>query len=194
MNLRVVLLAIALTGCSSTSQIVGLQAAVGGRVDQPGVSFTPPLGKSWSVMVRSTYQVTLGARGPSKDETFITSVYVYQLPSGLSPEQFLEYVKKGRTAEPQTGRFEVVRNDEHFSDMRREVCVEHRTTSKDYGVTRGQSFATIDYVGMNCIHPADRGVGVLVELSRKAPPSLIDAALDAMGAELLRSVTFVTFK
>ena len=106
MNLRYVLLAIALIGCSSGLQLAGPQP-VGARVDQPGVSFTLPPGTSWSVMVRSTYQVTLGARGPAKDETFVTHANVYQLPSGLSREQFLEHVKKGRADEPRTGRFEV---------------------------------------------------------------------------------------
>ena len=147
MNLRYVLLAIALTGCAGVSRVADAPAAVGPRVDQPGVSFTLPPGKSWYVMVRSTYQVTLGNRGPSKDETFVTSVSIHQLPAGLSREQFLEYVKKGRAAEPQTGRFETVNNDEHLSDQRQEVCVEHRMTSRDYGVTRGGSFATIEYRG-----------------------------------------------
>ena len=194
MNLRYVLLAIALTGCAGVSRVADSPAAVGVRVDQPGVSFTLPTGRSWYVMVRSTYQVTLGGRGLSKDETFITNVAINQLPAGLSREQFLEYVKKGRAAEPQTGRFETVNNDEHFSDQRQEVCVEHRATSKDYGVTRGQSFAIIEYRGMNCIHPDDASIGVLVELSRKAPPSVADPAFDAAGAELLRSVEFKRFK
>ena len=193
MNLRYVLLAIALIGCSSVSQLAGPQP-VGARVDQPGVSFTLPPGKSWSVMVRSTYQVTLGARGPSKDETFVTHANVYQSPSGLSREQFLEHVRKGRADEPRTGRFEVVGNDEHFSERRQEVCVEHRAASRDHGATRGYSFTIVDYLGMNCIHPADSSIGVLVELSRKAPPSLPDPAFDATGAELLRSVEFAKFK
>ncbi len=95
MNLRYVLLAIALTGCAGVSRVADSPAAVGVRVDQPGVSFTLPTGRSWYVMVRSTYQVTLGGRGLSKDETFITNVAINQLPAGLSREQFLEYVKKG---------------------------------------------------------------------------------------------------
>jgi hypothetical protein len=121
-------------------------------------------------------------------------VSINQVPAGLSREQFLEYVKKGRAAEPQTGRFETLKNDEHLSDQRQEVCVEHRMTSKDYGVTRGGSFATIEYLGMNCIHPDDASIGVFVELSRKAPPSVTDPAFEAAGAGLLRSVEFKRFK
>ena len=148
-------------------------------------------GRSWS---GQRIKSPSGARGPSKDETFVTHANVYQLPSGLSREQFLEHVRKGRADEPRTGRFEVVGNDEHLSERRQEVCVEHRAASRDHGATRGYSFTIVDYLGMNCIHPPDSSIGVLVELSRKAPPSLPDPAFDATGAELLHSVEFVKFK
>jgi hypothetical protein len=162
------------------------------RVEQPGVSFTPPAGKTWSLLMRSTYQVALGAQG-SSNETYVTSVNVYQLPAGLSPEQFLAHVKAGRAAEPQTGRFEILSNNEQPYTDRPEVCVKHRTTSKDYGARRGGDFTVVDYLGMNCIHPTSPRVGVFIELSRKAPTAA-DASFDADGMSLLRSVAFAQFK
>ena len=181
-----------LNACSTLSPIGQPGTTAGQRVDQPGVSFTPPDGKTWSVLMRSTYQVVLGAQG-SGNETYVTSVNVYQLPGGLSPEQFLAHVKTGRAAEPQTGRFELISNNEQPYTDRPEVCVKHRAISKDYGARRGGDFTLVDYLGMNCIHPSSPQVGVFVELSRKAATPA-DASFDADGIRLLRSVAFAQFK
>lgn len=141
----------------------------------------------------STYEVLLGAQGSSANETYVTAEITYPLPSLLSPEQFLAHVKAERAAEPQTGRFETVNNTEEIYTDRSEVCVKHRATSKDYGARRGGDFTIVDYLGMNCIHPASPRVGVFVELSRKAPTAA-DASFDAEGVRLLESVTFGKFK
>jgi len=185
-------LAIVWLNACSTLPPSGQPGTVGQRVDQPGVSFTPPDGKAWSVLMRSTYQVVLGAQG-SSNETYVTSVNVYQLPGGLSPEQFLAHVKTGRAAEPQTGRFELISNNEQPYTDRPEVCVKHRSTSKDHGARRGGDFTLVDYLGMNCIHPSSPQVGVFVELSRKAATPA-DARFDDDGIRLLRSVAFAQFR
>ncbi len=175
--------------CVTLPQIAG-----GQRVAQPGVSFIPPAGKPWSVLMQSTYQIALGARGSSENETFVTNVSIYQLPSTLSPQQFLAHVRAGRAAEPQTGRFEVISNEEQLYADRPETCVKHRASSKDYGAGRGADFTVIDYLGMNCIHPKAPRVGILVELSRKSPPSVAGPSFEALGMSLLRSVEFTQFK
>ena len=122
----------------------------------------------------------------------MTAVSTYQLPSDLSPEEFLAWVKAQRAAEPQTLRFEIIRNDEQLYAERPEVCVKHRTTFKDYGTKRGGEFPLVDQFGMNCIHPTSQQVGVFVEFSRKAPTAA-DASFDADAVRLLRSVAFVAF-
>jgi hypothetical protein len=165
----------------------------GQRIDQPGVSFTPSPERTWLYLVRSTYQALLRAEGSSTNETYVTAVNIYQLPSVLSPEQFLAHVKAERAAEPQTGRFETVSNNEQIYTQRPEVCVKHRTTSKDYGAKRGGDFSVVDYLGMNCIHPNSERVGVFVEFSRKAPAGA-DESFDDEGIRLMRSVTFSAFK
>jgi hypothetical protein len=167
--------------------------AAGDRVDQPGVSLSPPSGRIWYFLGRSTEQATLAARGSSNDETYVTAVSTYHLPSELSPEEFLAWVKAQRAAEPQTVRYELIRNDEQLYAERPEVCVKYRTTSKDYGAKRGGEFPLFDTLGMHCIHPTSQRVGVLVEFSRKAPTAA-DPSFDADGSRLLRSVAFTPFQ
>ena len=182
-------LSLCFSACATLPQITG-----GQRIDQPGISFIPPVGKSWSIIVLSTYQMSLGARGSSENETFVTSVSTYQLPSSLSPQQFLSFVKAGRSAEPQTGRFETVRNEEQLYTERAETCVKHRAMSKDYGAKRGGDFTMIEYFGMNCIHPKYPKVGIFVELSRKSPPDVADPSFENLGVSLLRSVEFTEYR
>lgn len=188
-----------LSACSTLRPAVALHQVmtgpgpVGGqRVEQAGVSFVPPAGRNWVFLVRSTYQATLGAMGTSAGETFVTAAAIYQLPAPLSPTQFLAHVKAGRADEPQTGRFETIRNVEEIDTDRAEVCVKHRTATRDYGASRDGDFSIVDYIGMNCIHPTSPQVGVFVEFSRKAPTA-DGPDFDAEGLSLLRSVTFSPF-
>lgn len=193
MRLFVILLfAVTLGACAGVSQWP--QVPGGQRVTQAGYSFVTPGGKSWVVLVRSTYQVTLGAIGDKPNETLVTSGSTFQVPSFSSPQDFLAHVKASRAAVPQTGRFETVRNEERLFPERTEVCVIHEAESKDFGAKRGSDYTAVQYFGMNCIHPQKSTVGVFVELSRKAPPGTEDTQFKAMGAQLLRSVEFGAYK
>jgi hypothetical protein len=121
-------------------------------------------------------------------------VSTFQIPAFSSPQQFLAHVKSGRAAEPQTGRFEVVRNDEQLYTERAETCVKHEAESKDFGAKRGSDYSLIQYVGMNCIHPKNPTIGIFVEFSRKAPPGTEYLEFRTRGSELLKSVEFSAYR
>lgn len=167
----------------------------GQTVKQPGVSFVLPEGKPWSAISRSTYEAHFGRFGESKKETLVVYVTVYNIPQVASKQEFLELVKKGRAKEPETGRFEKIRNSEEINQERSETCVVHKAASKDFGVDarRGGEYSVYETYGMNCIHPGKPAVGIMVELSRKAPPENPYPGFDFMGANLLKSVTFGEF-
>ncbi len=186
------LLAITLSACAGVPQVLLIPG--GQKVTQPGVSFVASENKSWSVLVQSTYQVTLRAKGDNPSETFVTSVSTYQIPKFSSPQDFLSFVKSGRAAEPESGRFEVVKNEEQLYAERAETCVRHEMESKDYGAKRGNDYTVIQYFGMNCIHPEISTIGIFVELSRKAPPGMEYPQFKALGSQLLKSVEFMAYR
>lgn len=185
-------LILTLGACAGVPQLP--QVPGGQKVTQAGVSFVAPANKSWSVLVQSTYQFTLGANGDNPNETLIANVSTYQIPTFSSPQDFLTYVKSGRAGEPKTGRFEVVKNDEQLYAERAETCVKHETESKDYGAKRDGDYTIIQYFGMNCIHPKNPTVGIFVEFSRKAPPSIEYPQFKPLGSQLLKSVEFSAYK
>ena len=170
------------------------QIGGGQKVTQAGYSFVAPANKSWAVLVGSTYQVTLITKGDSPNETFVASASTYQIPTFSTPQDFLAYVKAGRTAEPETGRFETLKNDEQLYAARSEICVKHEMVSKDFGAKRGGDYTVIEYYGMNCIHPKNPTVGIFVELSRKAPPGIGYPQFKTMGSQLLESVEFSAYR
>ena len=183
----------AITSCTTAPSYQYLRG--GETVDQPGVSFVLPEGKSWIVMTRSTYQAVFGARQMPNDETLVVAVSVYNVPSSSNQEEFLEYIKKVRLAEPKTGRFQIIRNIETLYDGRPETCVMHESASKDFGIKakRGGDYSIFETFGMNCIHPIKTSVGMHIELSRKAPPGTEFPEFDAMAQSLLESVKFGEF-
>lgn len=185
-------LAVTLIACAGVPQRPQIDG--GQKITQAGYSFVAPANKSWSVLVRSTYQVTLGTKGDSPNETLIASASTFQVPTFSTPEDFLAYVKSGRVAEPQTGRFEIIKNDEQLYTDRSEICVKHETESKDFGAKRGNDYTVVQYFGMNCIHPRNPTVGIFVEFSRKAPPGVEYPPFKTMGSQLLKSVEFSAYK
>ena len=185
-------LAFSLSACAGVPQYP--QIGGGQKVTQAGYSFVAPANKSWSVLVQSTYQVSLGTKGDSPNETLIVSAVTFQIPTFSTPHDFLAYVKSGRAAEPQTGRFETIKNDEQLYTDRSDICVKHEAESKDFGAKRGNDYTVVQYFGMNCIHPKNPTVGISIELSRKAPPGLVHPLFKTMGSQLLKSVEFSAYK
>jgi hypothetical protein len=147
-------------------------------------------------MTMHTYEASFGRFGESELETFVVLESVYNLPNpSFSKEEFLIFVKENRSNEPKTGRFEEIRNYEQIYESRPEICIMHNEASRDYGseAKRGGEFSIYETYGMNCIHPEKPAVGVLIELSRKAPPGLASPEFEEMGATLLKSVKFGKF-
>ena len=185
-------LLLTISACVAVPQ--GPQVAGGTRITQLGISFAVPEGRSWTVLVQSTYQAMLGARGNSPNETLITAIGTYNVPAFDVPEGFLNFVKSGRANEPKTGTFEVIRNDEQWYAERSETCVKHESAAKDFAAKRGGAFTMIEYYGMNCIHPGNPSVGIFVEFSRKGPSGVEFPQFRAMGERLLKSVEFTSYK
>jgi len=178
-----------LTACASLPQHPG-----GQRFIQPGVSFTPPADSQWSVAMLSTYQTMLATNGKIANESFIVATQLFQIPPFSSKDEFLKFVQKGRSSEPQTGRFETIKNQETLYEQREEICVKHKAASKDCGAKRGGEYSIYETYGMNCIHPKNTKVGVFIELSRKAPAGTSNDDFDRFGENLLKSVQFSDFR
>jgi hypothetical protein len=172
------------------------QFSGGSQVEQPGVSFVLPAEKTWSAIIRSGYQVSLGANERTNNETYIVSVRTYRIPTFSSTQKYLEFVKAGRSAnEPETGKFELIKNHEELYAARTATCVRHESASKDFSASavRNGSYTVLETFGMNCIHPNNPTVGVFIELSRKAPPDVAAPEFNAMGSRLLQSAKFNVF-
>src|SRR5439155_14420042 len=123
----------------------------------------------WSIAVRSTYQISLLTAGPSPDESFAVAANIFQLPSFKANDEFLAYVQKQLSDDPQIGRFENLGTHVESYDQ---TCVKYTHSAKDFGAKRGGTFTIYETYGMECIHPKNPRVGVRIELSRKAPPAV----------------------
>ncbi|KON48667.1 hypothetical protein AL013_01470 [Mariprofundus ferrooxydans] len=154
-----------------------------------------PAGYQWGTIMRSTYQSAFGAIGTPKNDTMIVSSSVYNIQPPASKDAFLKAVHEGRSNEPKTGRFEVIRNSEQLYKERAETCVIYKSASKDFGAEakRGGQYSVLEVIGMHCISPQKPNIGIQVELSRKAPPGTTYPDFEADGLALLQSVKFGAF-
>lgn len=191
---RALITACALLAACSTAPDVDMVPG-GARVDLSGVSYVLPGDQPWAVLMRQTYQSAFGAMGQPRNETLIVSSAIYNIQPPATPADFLQAVQAGRSNEPDTGRFEIIRNTEQLVTDRPETCVQYRSASRDFGVDarRGGQYTVLETIGMHCVHPNKPNIGVQVELSRKAPPGTSNPAFDAEGLALRQSVTFRDF-
>jgi len=145
--------------------------------------------------MRSTYQSAFGAIGMPKNDTVIASSSVYNIHPPASKEDFLKAVHEGRGREPDTGRFEEIRNTEQLYMDRPETCVIYRSASKDFGVEakRGGEYSVLEMIGMHCVHPNKPNVGIQIEFSRKAPPDTTYPDFEDVGLAILKSAKFTEF-
>ena len=182
-----------LVSCATSPSYQYVQG--GERVNQPGVSFVLPAGHKWAAIMRTTYQSAFGALGMPKNDTVIVSSSVYNIKPPATKEDFLKEIQAGRNSEPNTGRFEVIRNDEQLYEDRPETCVLYKSASKDFGVDakRGGQYSVLETIGMHCVYPNKPNVGIQVEFSRKAPPETTYSKFNDVGLAVLQSVKFGEF-
>ena len=75
-----------------------------------GLTILPPEQGKWHKVQHSAYQLVLMSRGKEKDESVGINISLFQLPKFNSDDQFLSYVTQGRSQEPKTGRFNILKN------------------------------------------------------------------------------------
>lgn len=183
-------LSILLAACTATPDLDMVPG--GARVDLTSVTYELPGDQPWGVIMRQADQAAFGALGRPRNETLIVSSATYNIQTPATRADFLQAVQAARSNTPDTGRFQVIRNTEQLVTDRTETCVQYRSASRDFGADGrpGGQYTVLETIGMHCVHPGKPGIGVQVELSRRAPPDLPNPDLDAQGQALLRSVTF----
>ena len=181
-----------LAGCAAQPNFN--KVAAGGSFSQAGLTYTTSEDFEWNVLTQHTYSTNLAAFGSDRNESYIISTTMFNIPPNQTGQQFLDFVKSERAKEPQTGRFENIRESISLYTARKEICTNFSSSSKDYGAKRSGEYTLYETYGMYCIHPYNKSIGVFIELSRKAPFSKNESQLNKHGEELLKSVEFSDFR
>ena len=182
-----------LMGCVAQQNFNTL--AGGNEFSQAGLTYTAPEGYEWNILVQQTYRTNIATYGRDKNESYMISTTMYNIESNQNAQSFLSHIQSEHAKEPDTGRFENLREDEYsLNTNRKEICVNYSGSSKDLGAKRGGEHTIYEAYGMHCIHPENSSIGVFIEISRKAPLSQKESPLIQLGQKLFNSVTLSEFK
>lgn len=154
----VIVLSAFLASCVTTAPIVNPSS----EIRLYGVSSLPPQNGSWTIITVSGYQASIGKAGEKKNESLVANLYIYKLPELPTDEAFLSHVAKGRVAEPDIGRFEILKNDETISTLNGASCVKYHSISKDKSAriqNGGTASMLLENLGYHCKHPKNQAVG-----------------------------------
>ena len=181
-----------ITSCVTVAPVVNPHS----EISIYGVKSLPPQNGDWIVMAASGYQMSLVSHATNKNESLVANVSIHQLPQLSSDQEFLEYVVKFRSSEPNIGRFEIQKNTADISSLKGAVCIKYHSISKDKNAKiQGGDTAVmlLENIGYNCIHPEKSTVGVNMEYSFRHFAETNDPSFEKNGNDFFKNITFTEF-
>jgi len=181
-----------LASCVTTAPIVNPSS----EIRLYGVSSLPPQNGSWTIITASGYQASIGKAGEKKNESLVTNLFIYKMPELSTDEAFLSHVAKGRAAEPDIGRFEILKNDETISTLNGATCVKYHSISKDKSAriqSGGTATMLLENHGYHCKHPKNQTVGVNIEYSLRHYPETSYPSFETNAGNFFNNVKFTEF-
>lgn len=161
-----------------------------------GLSSLPPQNGSWAIITASGYQASIAKAGNKKNESLVANLYIYKLPEFPTDSAFLSHVEKGRAAEPDIGRFEVLKNDQMLTSLNGTNCVSYHSVSKDNSAHiqgGGTTTMLVENFGYHCKHPKNPAVGVNIEYSLRHFPDTSYSSLETDAKNFFSNVRFIEF-
>lgn len=192
MKLLIIPIILLLASCVSMPPAVNPSTAI----PLSGLSVFPPVNGKWHKVQHSAYQLVLMSRGKEKDESIGVNISLFQLPQFDSDDEFLSYVKQGRSQEPNTGRFNILKNNESISALKEAKCVKYHSISEDHGakkVSSNSSLMLLENIGYNCKHPLNQSVGVNIEYSLRHYQKQTYESLGSDSKEFFNKIKFLNF-
>jgi len=152
-----------------------------------------PPEEGWVVMYRDNKEAGLAREGGGKDETYALSVFVFEIPSCNSKEEFMDFVKDFQGKDADAKRFNVIENETEYVDEMNYYCVRYHTVAEDKKPTRrswSRAPMLLEMVGYICRHPENKNIGIVMDYSQRAYPGHQDEGLEEKAREIFGRLTF----
>jgi hypothetical protein len=192
LNVTALSLLLVLAGCASAAglQMVGRDGTIG----VSGVSVVPPKDPGWRSLMNTTFQLSIGKEGRNYS-TYVANAQIYKLSGFTSEEEFLKIISEGRRAEPETGRFALVKNDEVLTRHEGALCVKYHTVTEDRAARTPDGPKTMlrNEYGYHCQHPNKKNIGVWLSYSLRHNAQDADPDLERKAGEFFQGIRFGPF-
>ena len=183
----------ALAGCASAPQRPPELPFPPQRITQPGYSLMPLDERGWLAGPRDQYRLVLGKYGAHPDETFAIQGIVSQLPEFDSAEEFLRIVKEGQSADTDTTRFPIPKQDVVEDSTKAAQCARSHLITEDREPvkrTKRTGAMVLEAASLTCAHPRNPRLGIHVVYSHRYYAGQSDPAFIEKADRLMRGVEF----
>ena len=193
--MRIIILAILgtlITACVNVAPVVNPNS----EISLYGVSSLPPQNGDWTLLTASGYQMSLAKEGSQINESLVANIYIYQIPVLASDDELLSHITEGRAAEPNIGRFEILKNEENLSMLQGATCVKYHSISKDKAAQiqgGGTAKMLLENIGYHCEHPKNKEVAVNIEYSLRHFSNTDYSSFETNADKFFRNVQFTEF-
>jgi hypothetical protein len=148
-----------------------------------------PNSQGWVGLNRSSAGISFGRVGSSPTDSDIAAVTLFSVPAGLSPEDFLAYIKDGVERDAHAPRFEATETRVKLSQARSYPCVEYQANSidhvKQFPLLPSKALP-LRISGLYCQYPNKPGLGFSISFSHRGADPL--PTFDAEAQDFIASV------
>jgi hypothetical protein len=153
----------------------------------------PPNEKGWLIAGRNPYQLEIGKRGESTDETLAIQTWLIKLPEFTTSDSFVSLIKEGQVKDTDPQRFKIIKHDVNAYPEKGPNCAKSHIVTEDHRAVKrsGKSgYMVLEALTLTCAHPKDQSVGVTVIFSRRYYPDEGNSGFLEQASGVLNSVEF----
>lgn len=165
MKVFTILLVLVLSGCVSTPRFKS--AGIDKAYEILGVKIQSPNEPGWYLMQYNQFGLILGKDLSSKVKSVIANTNVYMFEGDHTDAEFLQNAMEMREKSSNPSRYKNPKVKNTLAKFKGNSCFSYETQSEDHKAFSKskkpfQYFSTIGYF---CRHPANKNIGVLMEVS-----------------------------
>lgn len=160
-----------------------------------GVSVAVPDQREWVKLDQSDTHIAFGKESDESGESKAFLVSIFLVEPITNSDQLLQTIKQLRSENQNTGRFEVISNEEELYGTY-STCVRHHSITKDNAASLDKDigYMVLDVAGYSCSHALANDVIVKIEVSERRYPDSKGIDTKKLAERMLETVKMHPFQ
>ena len=155
---------VTITGCASSGPIAP-PVTPGQSFSGSYLNIEAPNSEGWHLMQNSAAGIAFSTGDPT--DSVVANVARFGLPPTATPDDFVAYIRAGVEKDTDPARFEIMRSDFTYTNVRGYPCVRFDGLSQDKKPHGSSTPLLLELVSLYCRHPVRQDSGFMASYSHR---------------------------